>query len=81
MTTQEEIKGWLKRGKKEKATHMIVVCDTFDYDDYPVFVHSNEDVHKVKEEYNGKDMQSVMEVYNLSMDWDTQLNQFRSFNY
>lgn len=30
-TTIEEIKEWIKRGKKEKATHLIVVCDTFEY--------------------------------------------------
>ena len=79
-TTQDDIKRWLERGKEEGATHLIVVCDTFDYDDYPVFVSPKENVHVVKNEYS-KDMQRVMEVYNLSMDWDEQLNETRSFNY
>ena len=80
-TTQDDIREWLKRGKKENATHLIVVCDSWDYEDFPVFVHSNEDVKKVESEHNGKNMERVMEVYNLSMDWDDQLNQRRSFNY
>ena len=80
-TEKSDIQRWLERGKEEGATHLIVVCDSFDYEDYPVFVNSQENVHEKESEYNGKSMQRVMEVYNLSMDWDTQLNQFRSFNY
>jgi hypothetical protein len=79
-TTRQEIRQWLKRGKAQKATHMLVVCDTFSYEDYPVFVKPGEDVHKVAESYN-KNMQKLMEVYNLKMDLDTQLFQRRSFNY
>ena len=80
-TSKEDIKRWLKQGKKEKATHVIVVCDTFDYEDYPVYVMKNEDVHKVYDEHNGKNMQRVMEVYNLSKDIDEQLNTRRAFNF
>ena len=80
MTTKDDIRRWLERGKEENATHLIVVCDTFSYEDYPVYVHRNENVHDVEEEHS-KDMQIVMEVYKLSMDWDEQLNQTRSFNY
>lgn len=80
-TTKEDIREWIERGKEEKATHMIVVCDTFLYEDYPVFVSKNEDVKKKMEEYNGKNEQRIMEVYNLKMDIEQQLNQERSFNY
>lgn len=72
-TSREEIKSWLERGQKEGATHVIVVCDTFDHEDYPVMVMPGEDAKEKYEEYNGKDMQRVMEVYNLKMDWDDQL--------
>jgi hypothetical protein len=80
-TTREDIRAWFKEGKKKKATHMIVVCDTFDYEDYPVYVQKNEDVREVEAKYNGKGMQRVMEVYNLSKNFETQLNEERSFNY
>ncbi|QQR76930.1 hypothetical protein IPJ63_01560 [Candidatus Nomurabacteria bacterium] len=80
-TTKNEIREWFLRGIEQGATHLVVVCDTFDHDDYPVFVESNENVKEVESEYNGKNMQKVMEVYNLSKDMESQLNEFRAFNY
>ncbi len=79
--TKNEIREWFLRGIEQKATHLVVVCDTFDYDDYPVFVESNENVKEVESQYDRKNMQKVVEVYNLSMDMESQLNQFRAFNY
>jgi hypothetical protein len=72
-TSRATIRGWLERGLAEGATHVIVVCDTFDHDDYPVMVQPGEDVREKSEEYSGKEMQRVMEVYNLSMDIDAQV--------
>ncbi len=80
-TSREDIRGWLARGKAEGATHMIVVCDTFDHEDYPVFVQPDQDVRKVHEEYNGKSMQRVMEVYSYKKDLEEQLAQARVFNF
>ena len=80
-TTPKIISEWFDRGIQKKATHMIIVCDTFDYDDYPVYVTQNENISDREKEYNGKEMQKVMEVYNLSMDKQIQLNQTRAFNY
>lgn len=81
MTTPAEVKTWLERGKVEGATHVIVACDTFDHEDYPVFVKPTENVHEKFAALDGKNMQRVMEVYNLSMDIDAQLQQFRAFNF
>lgn len=79
--TRKEIREWFLEGKKKKATHLIVVCDSFSYEDYPVFVSKEEDVHKVFEEYNDKDMQKVMEVYNLSLGLEEQMKEHRAFNF
>jgi|ERR1039458_6306432 hypothetical protein len=38
MTTKEDLRRWFNEGVELKATHMIVVCDTFDHEDYPVYV-------------------------------------------
>ena len=67
-TTQSEIREWLQDGKKQNASHMLVVCDTFDYHDYPVYVNENEDINEIYQKYNNTNMQKVMEVYNLSMN-------------
>jgi len=57
---------------------LIVACDTFSFEDYPVYVMPGEDV---RERCKLGEMQSIMEVYNLSMDLDKQLGEHRSFNY
>ena len=74
-TTKQNIRDWLTRkitptGQKiEDCTHMLVVCDTFDYNDYPVYVEKGQDVREVEAEHNdGKSMQKVMEVYSFSYD-------------
>jgi protoheme ferro-lyase len=67
-TSQQDIKQWLEDAKRKNATHMIVVCDSFDYEDYPVLVLPGQDVRKVFDEYSGKAMQRVMEVYALHLD-------------
>lgn len=79
-TTREEIREWLEEAKKKNATHLVVVCDTFDYDDYPVYVHQGQDVNKVVRIQKEQSMQRVMEVYNLSMDIEKQLSEHRAYN-
>jgi hypothetical protein len=79
-TTKEDIQRWINNAPK-KATHMIVVCDTFDWEDYPVYVLAGQDVNKVHNAHNGVNMQKVMEVYNLSMPIKNQLNEMRSKNF
>lgn len=80
--TRSDISGWFDQGVRAMNTHMIVVCDTYDYEDYPVYfngtaVEARDKVAKL----NSESMQRVMEVYNLSMARDPQLNQNRAFNY
>ncbi len=79
-----DIQRWFETGKKDGATHMIVATDTFDWEDYPVYIgkgHDGEDVHAKEEELRGKSMTNVVEVYSMSMDMESQLNQDRAFNY
>lgn len=64
MTTQKDINEWKDRAPKG-STHLIVVCDSFSYEDYPVFVSANEDVNTIKSKYNGVNMQRIMEVIKL----------------
>ena len=80
-TTQEDIRRWLERGKDQAATHLMVVVDGFNHEDYPVFVFSHENVRDSEELYNGKNMQRVMEIYNIGMDWESQLSEYRAHNY
>lgn len=77
MTTQDEIRTRLHRGKAEGATHVIVVCDTFDHEDYPHFVKPGEDPRA----YKPGEMQRIMECYALHLDLEVQIAEYRSFHY
>lgn len=71
-TTLVTLKQWYRRAVKEKASHMLVVCDTFNYDDYPVMVKKDEDVKKAIADHSGN-MQRVMEVYKMSLGQRAQM--------
>jgi len=79
--SQQDISLWFDRGVESNATHLIVVCDTFSYDDYPVYVGAEENVHERIREIGTQEMQRVMEVYNLKLPKQPQLDEVRSFNY
>lgn len=66
---------WFDAGVKQGATHMLVVCDTFDYEDYPVYVMPGEDPHEVVNEKTGTNMQSLHEVYALHLPRERQLGE------
>ena len=79
--SKDDIRRWFKEGQKEKATHMIVVVDTFDYGDFPVYVKPGQDVREVEKAHNDLDkMLKVMEVYNLTLDMEAQMAEHRSFH-
>ncbi len=65
MTTRDDIKRWRDTGIARGATHLIVVCDTFSHEDYPVYVMPSESASAKATDYNGKNMQRVMEVIPL----------------
>jgi hypothetical protein len=62
--TYEGFENWKKRGKEMGATHLISVCDTWDYDDYPVFVMPDDNVDEVASKYCSN-MQRVNEIVEL----------------
>ena len=68
-------------GKKKKATHCIVVCDTYDHEDYPVYVEKGQDPREVAKEFDGKNMQRIMECYALNQDIDMQLGELRAYHW
>ena len=79
--TQLDIERWFDEGIEYNYTHMIIVCDTFDWSDWPLYVSSHEDAKTVADENDMVNMQRIMEVYNLSMDKDAQIRQRRACNY
>ena len=77
MTTVKEIEKWFVRGVHAGADYMIVVCDTYDWSDYPSYVAKPENLTDAVDHFNGRNMQKVMEVYDLHADREKQLNMNR----
>jgi hypothetical protein len=81
VTTREELSQWLDEMYSNKEyTHMIVFCDTFDYEDYPVFVSKDEDLHGTIKAHES-DFNRVMEVYSAKHPKSEQLMQRRVLNF
>ena len=78
-TSKGEISHWFDAGVADGRDYMIVVCDTWDYDDYPVYADRDE-FWTVHDQHDGKNMQTIMEVYDLRKDKRPQLAQTRVFN-
>jgi hypothetical protein len=78
-TESMKINMWFDEGVQLKRDYMIVVCDTFDYENYPIFVDTK-DFDQVYAEYS-KNMQRIMEVYNLHMNKETQLLETRTWHF
>ena len=77
MTSKEEIAGWLKYGEDIGYKYMAVVCDTYDYEDFPSFYNSKEDLDDFIKNLDG--MNKLMETYNLTADIESQLMKSRTF--
>jgi (p)ppGpp synthase/HD superfamily hydrolase len=77
---KQTIRDALYYGNSGKNSHMIVACDTFEWEDYIVFVKFDEDINEEIAKYNGKNMQRIEEVYNYSLDLELQLNEFRAYH-
>ena len=75
--TREEISSWFDRGVIDNQKYMIIVCDTFDHDDYPCFFETLESA-KTKAKNPGE-MQRVMEIYDLTADKQKQIKMHRCF--
>ena len=80
MTTKDDIRKWLsgEAANRNQSTHMLVICDTFDYSDYPVFCASK--VEALARIAQPGAMQRVMEVYNLHMPIEPQLAERRAWH-
>jgi hypothetical protein len=74
--TKEDISSWFDRGIEQGARHMLVICDIFDHDDYPVYTSTDEDcINRYK---STGEMQRVMEVYDLRANKGEQMSERRA---
>lgn len=80
MTTKDDIRAWLDESQSMGATHLLVVCDQFSHEDYPVRVLQSQNVREIAKNYDRVNMQSIVECYDLSKDIEAQLAEPRARN-
>ena len=78
--SNSDIREWLRQAQEQKATHLIMVCDTYDWEDYPVYVQEGQDPREEAAKY-GTNSLRVMEVYSLSKDLESQIAEHRAFHF
>jgi hypothetical protein len=78
--SSDDISAWFDTGVREGAQYLIVVCDTFDYEDYPVYAKTPKEARDAYETYNEKNMQRVMEVYDLTAPKAPQMAERRAMH-
>lgn len=81
-TSRATIEHWLDTlYAGDDLTHMIVVCDTFDYQDYPVYVSTGESASDIAGQVETADMTRVIEVYSKSRSRELQMAEHRAIHY
>jgi hypothetical protein len=79
-TTREDIIRWFEEGVKQKATHLLVVCDQFSYEDFPDYIYWDQLPQERVTFWNNQEMFGVMEAYALHLDMNEQINEYRSWH-
>lgn len=75
-----DITSWIAAGRARGASHLIIGLDPMDYENFPVYVARDQDVHVAERELRATGNR-VDEVYWLDGDTDAQFKQNRSFTY
>jgi len=64
--SREDVNRWVKTAKDEGYRYIISVCDTFEWEDYPVYIKEGENLEEAKLKYDGVNMQKINEVIDLN---------------
>lgn len=60
--SRNDIDRWIKNAKEDKKSFILSVCDTFDWDDYPVYCETYAELVNAHATHNGRNMQRINEI-------------------
>ena len=63
--SREDVDRWIEGARKMKKTFIISVCDTFDWDDYPVYCENHEELLKRIPEFHNTNLQKINEIIQI----------------
>ena len=66
MTTKAEVQAWVDEAKTLNMEYVVVVCDCFDYTDFPVYCKNFTRANAVLGEYMNKELHRVMEFIKVA---------------
>lgn len=66
--TRERVNLWIEAAKATKSKYIISVCDTFNYEDYPVFCKDKVDLIEKHKRYDDNNVQYVDEIIRINDD-------------
>lgn len=62
----QEVQSWIRQAKADGMKYIISVCDTFDYDDYPVCCKDEAELAAEKPKYDNVNMQKINEIIDVN---------------
>lgn len=63
--SREDVDRWIETAIAGKCEFIISVCDTFDWDDYPVYCKDEAELRERYPNYSGQNMQRVNEIIQI----------------
>jgi hypothetical protein len=79
--SKEQIKERLYSGINKGYSHMAVICDSWDYTDFIIYISKDEALDERLKEYQGLNtLYKIMEIYNYGMNLEYQLNEYRAMH-
>lgn len=78
--SRQDIIDWLAEASKVGATHLIVMHDQWDHENFPVYVMPGQSA-RAEAGKHVSNMQEVEECYSMSRDLAAQLNEHRARNF
>ncbi len=74
-----ETRAWFNDGRQMKAAFMVVIYDSLNARDYPIFIADPKKVKDAIKDASRAPMQRLLEVYDLNEDRDIQLAENRTW--
>jgi len=66
--TRDDVNRWIDTAKTKGCKFIISVCDTFDWDDFPVYIKDLNELILRVDNYDGVDMKKINEIIRINDD-------------
>ncbi len=63
--TMWDLKQWVLKPRDPSARWVIIACDTYDHDNYPIYVGPDENIQEKAAEVRAQNMTKIDEIYDL----------------